>query len=103
MDETPGKAYLCTSMLRRILACFALITGLTAAGSPADARVMAVVAQSVVEAAQAQQQAPTSACESIQQRAGLRNKSAVPAPCRPPKTVVIVIPTIQLGSDRALE
>ncbi|MCT2558227.1 hypothetical protein N0B51_04470 [Tsuneonella sp. YG55] len=90
-------------MLRRILACFALITGLTAAGSPAEARIMAVMTQSVVEATQSQQQAPATACEAIQQRANLRSKGAGPAPCRPRKPVVIIIPTIQFGPDRALE
>ncbi len=90
-------------MLRRILACFALITGLAAAGSPVEARVVAVMSQSVVEASQAQQQAPAGACEAAQQRASLRSKSTIPAPCRPRKTIVIVIPTIQLGPDRALE
>ncbi|MGN3973439.1 hypothetical protein [Tsuneonella sp. SYSU-LHT278] len=90
-------------MLRRILACFALITGLTAAGSPAEARVMAVMTQTVVEASQAQQQAPATACKEILQRASLRRNGAVPAPCRTRRPVVIVIPTIQVGVDRALE
>lgn len=98
-----GKAYLRSTMLRRILACFALITGLAAAGSPAEARVVAVMSQSVVEAAQGQQQAPAVACEASQRRAALRGKVSVSAPCRQRKSVVIILPTIQLGSDRALE
>jgi hypothetical protein len=95
VDELRGRPYLTGTMLRRILACFALITGLTAAGSPVEARVMAVMTQSVVEASQAQQQASATACEAIQQRASLRKKGAVSAPCRPRKPVVIVIPTLE--------
>lgn len=97
------KAYLRTIMLRRILACFALITGLAAVGSPAEARMMPVLAQAVVEGSQPQQSSQQSVCEASQPRANLRGKVQVPANCRPRKPVVIVIPTIQLGSDRALE
>ncbi len=103
MDELQGKAYLSGTMWRRILACFALINGLTAVVSPSEARIVAVMTQSVVESSQAQQQAPAATCETLQQRANLRNKGAVPGPCRPRKPVVIVIPTIQFGPDRALE
>ncbi len=90
-------------MLRRILACFALITGLAAVGSPAEARTIAMMTQSVVEGAQAQQSIPAAVCEASQQRVNLRGRVTVQAPCRPRKTVIIVIPTIQLGPDRALE
>jgi hypothetical protein len=100
----PGKVYLSRHMLRRILALFALVTGLAAVGTPAEARMMAVMSQSVVEGAQAQ--APvttTTACEIAPPRAHLRGRSATQTNCRPPKPVVIVIPTIQLGPDRARE
>lgn len=99
----PGKVYLNRSMLRRILAIFAIVTGLAAASTPAQARMIAVMSQSVVEGAQAQAQNPTSACEIAPPSANLRGRVAPPQNCRPPKPVIIVIPTIQLGADRARE
>ncbi|MGX7952305.1 hypothetical protein ACWPM1_07020 [Tsuneonella sp. HG249] len=102
MDGMLGKVYLSRTMLRRILACFALITGLATVGSPAQARMMAVMSQSVVEGSQTQAQSTSTACEIVPPRAELRNR-ATKEPCRPRKPVVIVIPTIQLGPDRARE
>jgi hypothetical protein len=91
-------------MLRRLLACLAILTGLATATTPAHARMMAVMSQSVVEGAQAQQAGPVATCEVRQQdRADLRSKVASEPRCRYRKRVVIVIPTIQLGPDRALE
>jgi hypothetical protein len=98
-----GKVYLSRHMLRRILAIFALVTGLTAVGTPAQARMMAVMSQSVVEGAQVQTPATTVACEIAPQRSRLRGRASPQQNCRPPKPVVIVIPTIQLGPDRARE
>ena len=103
VDDMFAKAYLTATMLRRIFACFALITGLAATATPAQARMMAVMTQSVVEGAQAQQAQQTPACEVQQPRANLRGKVASRTDCRPRKPVVIVIPTIQFGPDRALE
>ena len=99
----PAKVYLSRAMLRRILACFALITGLAAVGTPAQARMMAVMSQSVVEGTQTQAQTTTVACETTSPRANLRGRALPQTNCRPRKPVVIVIPTIQLGPDRARE
>ncbi len=98
-----SNLYLPTTMLRRILACLALITGLAAVGSPAEARMMPVLTQSVVEGAQAQPANQPTVCDAPQRRANLRSKVTIPTNCRPRKSVTIVIPTIQLGPDRALE
>jgi hypothetical protein len=103
VDEMPGKVYLSRHMLRRILALFALVTGLAAVGTPAQARMMAVMSQSVVEGAQTQAQTTTAACETVAPRAHLRGRTVPQTNCRPRKPVVIVIPTIQLGPDRARE
>ena len=103
VDGMLAKAYLSRVMLRRILAVFALVTGLTAVGSPAEARMMAVMSQSVVEGAQTQAQASSTACEITPQRANLRGRATPQKDCRPRKPVVIVIPTIQFGPDRARE
>lgn len=102
VDDMRAKVYLSFSMLRRVLALFALVTGLATIGSPAQARMMAVMSQSVVEGAQAQAPAATAACETAPQRPNLRGRVVNQRGCRP-KPVVIVIPTIQLGTDRARE
>ena len=39
-------------MLRRFLACLAILTGLASVATPAQARMIAVMSQSVVEGAQ---------------------------------------------------
>ncbi|MFA9201413.1 MAG: hypothetical protein ACEQR8_09565 [Cypionkella sp.] len=103
VDEMPGKAYPSRIMLRRLLAIFALVTGLTAVGTPAQARMMAVMSQSVAESAQTPAANPSTACEIAPQRANLRSRAAPQTNCRPRPPVVIVIPTIQLGPDRARE
>ena len=103
VDEMPAKAYLNRSMLRRILALFALVTGLTAVGTPAEARMMAVMSQPVLEGAQTQSQSSTPACEVTTPRTNIRGRTTPQTNCRPRKPVVIVIPTIQLGPDRARE
>lgn len=91
-------------MLRRLLACLAILTGLASVATPAQARMMAVMSQSVVEGAQAPQAGPAAICEARpQDRADLRSRVADKPPCRERKKIVIVIPTIQLGPDRALE
>lgn len=90
-------------MLRRILACLALITGLAAVGTPAEARVTVVEAQSIVDGAQSATSGPVAPCPVSPPQPGLRGKAAAKSPCRPPRPVIIYIPTIQYGPDRALE
>lgn len=92
-----------SAMLRRILACLALITGLAAVGTPADARMTVVQAQSIVDGAQTQQGSTSAPCEEAKQKAALRGKVATQSACKPRRPVVIFIPTIQFGPDRALE
>ena len=97
------KAYLTRAMLRRILACLALITGLAALGTPTQARMMLDVGQQVENSpavSQGSQQAP---CNVQPQRAAPQSKVATRAGCSPRKPVVIYIPTVQLGPDRARE
>ena len=90
-------------MLRRILACLALITGLAALGTPAEARMSVVQAQSIVDGAQSPASGTVAPCPVAQPAQGIKGKVAVKAPCRPPKPMIIYIPTIQFGPDRALE
>jgi hypothetical protein len=103
VDEMLHKAYLTRTMLRRILACLALITGLAAIGTPAEARMMVDFGQQVENsptASQGSQQAP---CSDLPQRANSRGKPVLQRGCAPRKPIVIYIPTVQLGPDRARE
>ena len=90
-------------MLSRLLACLALLTGLAAFGAPANA--------AVVETAAAQVEITYNSADS--QRAERRpcqaRRSAAPtappagSPCRARKPLVIYVPAVLLGPDRARE
>ena len=98
-----AKAYLWAAMLRRLLTCLALITGLAATGTPAHAGLIA--AATGVEMAQRTEK-PCKAQEcgcNGQRQAGRQGAPAQPTPCPTPTTITIVIPTVMLGSDRAYE
>ena len=72
--------------------------------TPAQARMIAVMSQSVVEGAQTQQAPTAASCEIVQkERANLRSRVSSQPSCRQRKRVIVVIPTIQFGPDRALE
>jgi hypothetical protein len=90
-------------MLRRILACLALITGLAALGTPAEARMMLDFGQQVENGpttSQGGQQAP---CSAAPQRTNAQGKIATQPGCAPRRPIVIYIPTVQFGPDRARE
>ena len=97
-----AKAYLTAAMLRRLLACLALISGLAAVGAPAHARMNAVVAQQVEECAVGVSGRQV-ACASGGSTAEEAARSVVPVKPRPRRPVVIYIPTVQYGPDRAWE
>jgi hypothetical protein len=103
VDEMLHKAYLTRTMLRRILACLALITGLAAVGAPAEARMMldyGQQAESSPTTSQGSQQAP---CSNPPQRTSAQGKVVSQPGCAPRRPIVIYIPTVQLGPDRAHE
>jgi hypothetical protein len=94
-------SYVAALMLRRLLACFALITGLAAAGAPAQAEVVALASQveaSVSEAATAQGQAAPAVSQPL-----LRRAFAVIEAAPLPGELGRVAPTVRLRSDRARE
>jgi hypothetical protein len=103
MDGMLGKAYLTRAMLRRILACLALITGLAAIGTPAEARIMLDTARQVETApgvSQGSQQAP---CSAAPPRTNAQGKAILQPGCQPRRPIVLYIPTVQFGPDRARE
>jgi hypothetical protein len=90
-------------MLRQFLTLLAIVTGLAASGAPAQARV------AVFEGVQmevARERAP--ACEVRQLSSSslsrdLASFGAAKAPFCPRPRITIMIPTVQLGIDRAHE
>jgi len=88
-------------MLRKLLALLVLVTGLAAAGQPAQAVVLKVVSVHAVESgyactAQAGQRTNSSSIR----REG---EDAQPKPCPKPPRIVLVVPTVMLHADRARE
>ena len=98
-----AKAYLTRAMLRRILACLALITGLAAVGTPAEARMMLDFRQQVENTPAASQGAQPSPCNALPQRVNAQGKVVSQPGCAPRRPILIYIPTVQFGPDRARE
>ena len=88
-------------MLRKLLACLALLTGLTAAGAPAQAE-MAFALTSQIEASVSGEPGGPVALESalVQPR---RARLTLAAPPEPARECVSLQPTVRLGSDRSRE
>lgn len=103
MDAPRASAYLPHVMLRRLLACLALLTGLAAVGAPINAGVVDPVTAQVGVNKPAPTVAPTERAECQQPRASTGNRRTQSADCRPRRTVIITIPTVQFGADRAFE
>ncbi len=97
------KAYLTRAMLRRILTCLALITGFAAVGAPAEARMMLDYGQQVENGPATSQGGQQTACSTLPARLNRQGKTTTVPACPPRKPVVIYIPTVQLGPDRARE
>ena len=88
-------------MLRRLLACLALLTGLAAAGTPAQAQFVALAAQaetSASSAADAQKQAKSAVVEP-RFGCGFARLHAWEPVGEPPR----VAPTVRIGCDRTRE
>jgi hypothetical protein len=91
-------------MLARILAAFALITGLAAVGAPAEARLFSALSQPVdAPSSGSQQGGAQQPCPLPTSKPSLASKTEVQPGCRQRKPVIIYIPTIQFGPDRAHE
>jgi hypothetical protein len=89
-------------MLRKLLALLVLVTGLAAAGQPAQAMVLKVDSVQTVEAGFActSQAGQRSNPASILRR---ERDEVQPKPCPKPPRIVLVVPTVMLQADRARE
>ena len=90
-------------ILRRLLACLALLTGLAAIGTPANAAVADALTAQVGVSKAAPGTPATERCECATQRGTAPGKREQAPQCKQRRPVVITIPTIQFGPDRALE
>ena len=88
-------------MLRKLLALLVLVTGLAAAGQPAQAMVLKVDSVQAAEAGYActapsgQRSSPSSSL--------LERDDVQPKPCPKPPRIVLIVPTVMLHADRARE
>lgn len=90
-------------MLRRLLACLALFTGLAALGAPASPAMADVVAGQIGASVMAEQSEGGQACACASETAPCTER-----PSRKPlgsvrRTIRVYIPTVQFGADRAYE
>lgn len=88
-------------MLRRLLACLALLTGLAAAGAPAQAEVAAALSSRVVATARAE--VGTSQSAAIVARALPARPAVIAAPEAVDSLRATAAPTVYPGIDRARE
>lgn len=102
VDARPVCAYLAAAMLRRLLACLALLTGLAAIGAPVNAGVVDTFAAQVGASKAAPAVPSTERADCQAQRTSTGNRREQPE-CRQRRPVIIYIPTVQYGPDRALE
>ncbi|MCB2087497.1 MAG: hypothetical protein KDD98_01565 [Sphingomonadaceae bacterium] len=91
-------------MIRRLLACLALITGLAAVNAPAHASFVAAVAEQAQSSTSTAQPGKAQSCTCEDRRAAKGTKGTDSSQCRTrTKPVTIYIPTVQFGADRAFE
>ncbi|MGN6501139.1 MAG: hypothetical protein ACTHKM_13470 [Tsuneonella sp.] len=97
------KAYLGRTMLARLLACLALITGLAAAGAPAQAAMLQAASQQVASGSQQAQPSKADTCADGDQRNVQAAARDGQARCGSRKRVIIYLPAVLFGPDRAYE
>ena len=90
-------------MFRRLLTCLALITGLAAAGAPANAARVDALSEQVSSTSMPCQQSKAVQCECVAQSATSPSKGDPIKACKARKPIMIFIPTIHFGADRAYE
>lgn len=104
MDETPAIAYLHATMTRHILALLALLTGLAALGSPAQASFAEALACNASIAAASGEEAPGIESAAVQPApTTLQETREVEAPeSRPAAPASLRLPVL-MGIERAFE
>ncbi len=90
-------------MFRQLLALLALLTGLAAVGAPAHAAVGETFGVGVEQKADSDSESreAQSACAEKQRKQKLRSEKVTP--CKQQAPVVVYVPTVMFGADRAFE
>jgi len=103
VDATRARAYLGSTMLRRLLACLALISGLAAVNAPAHASVLDAMGASLEMTQRADDSGKAEKTTCAERQRQQRQRGEKVTPCRPCESVRVVIPTVMFGADRAFE
>ncbi|AKM07146.1 hypothetical protein [Pelagerythrobacter marensis] len=90
-------------MLTRLLACLALITGLAAAGTPANAAFAQAASAEISHGTVAANPGRAPRCEASVRKDRTPSRSDPVSGCRDCPSIQIYIPTVQFGPDRAFE
>lgn len=90
-------------MRRQILTLLALITGLAAFGTPANAAVGELFGSQVQAGQQTRSDERREECRQRRERERSPARRDTTRECPPPPPVRILLPTVMLGSDYALE
>ncbi len=90
-------------MLRRLITLLAILTGLTAVGAPAHAGVTVGLDATLELSQQAEQLGQGEAALCVQRQQAPRAVRGKSRTCRRAPALRVVIPTVMLGPDRALE
>ena len=88
-------------MLRKLLAILVLVTGLAAAGTPAQARIFDVESVRTVDVGYAC--ATQAGARSAQLAVARERDEAQPKICPRPPRIVLIVKTVMLQADRARE
>lgn len=97
------RAYLVSTMLRRLLTCLALITGLAAVNAPAHASVLDTMGATLELTQKADDSGKAEKVTCAERQRQQRSRGEKVTPCRPCESVRVVIPTVMFGVDRAFE
>jgi hypothetical protein len=97
-----GTTYFSWTMIRRLLACLALVSGLAAAGAPAHASLIEALEQLEV-AGEKDEKATKETCTCEERQQEQRRRGQRVHPCAEERPVRIYLPVVMFGADRALE
>lgn len=90
-------------MLRRVLACFALITGLAAIGAPVQVSAAVAMAEQVESSREAKATGKRQDCANQQPSTLGQSDGEKRKPCAKLPIIRILIPSVMLRADRAYE
>ncbi len=97
------KTYLRPMMLRRLLTCLAIATGLFSVAAPAQAAVVSTLEAQIEQSQRACDRDRNEECACIERQRQQRIRGERPASCRTASPIRIYIPTVHFGADRAYE